>query len=188
MKKLLFFFSDSSCDTSLEEMIQLSCPGVSTVQCKLNNLNKGTDEISIKQVAIILESRDSLQLTLIKRCPENPSQSFFLSSSDIWQPKCSIEPQESGVDINIVQAPPALVGEWFRIRVDLENTEHKEASDLELSCYLRDRSDPLLTDTTTLATTPEIPSSPSSPGVDDVGLEQNIVSTRIKALICRIPS
>ena len=182
VKKLLLFFSDSSCDTSLEEMIQLSCPGVSTVQCKLNNLNKGTDEISIKQVAIILESRDSLQLTLIKRCPENPSQSFFLSSSDIWQPKCSIEPQESGVDINIVQAPPALVGEWFRIRVDLENTEQTEASDLELSCYLRDRSDPLLTDTTTLATTPEIPSSPSSPGVDDVGLEQNIVSTRIKAL------
>ena len=182
VKKLLFHFSDSSCDTSSEEIIQFSCPGVSTVQCKLNSLKKGIDEISIRQVALILESRDSLQLTLIKRCPEKAAQGYFQPSSGIWQPRCTVESPESAVAITIVQAAPALVGEWFRISVDLENTAETEARDLEVSCCLRDRSDPLLTDTTTLATAPESPASPSSPGAEDGGLEQNIVTTRIKTL------
>ena len=182
VKNIFCFFSDSSSDTSSEEMLQFSGPGMSTVHCKLNSLKRGIDEISIKQVALTLESRDSLQLTLIKRCPENHAQGYFQPSSGRWQPKCIIEPQESDVDINIVLASPALVGEWFRIRVDLENTADTEARELEVSCYLRDRSDPLLTDTTMLSNIPETPSSPSSPGAEDGGLEQNLVSTKIRTL------
>ena len=186
VSKLLCFFSDSSYDTSRcsEENIYFKGPGVSTVYFKLQNLENVKNEISIKQVSLTLESRDSLQLTLIKKCPDIYTSGVFQPSTGMWQPKCNIEPQDSDVAINIVHKLPALIGEWFQINVELENTGDREASELEVSCYLRDRSDPLLTETTILALHPEAPSSPTptTPGVEDGGLEQNLVSTRIGTL------
>ena len=139
--------------------------------------------LELSHVSMLLGSREMMMLELVKKCPsvKNGDQ-YFKSGADDWQSVCKVDPQESNFNINIIHNSPVLVGEWFVYRVEIENTQDEDASDLEITCSLRDKSDPLLADTTILSLTPETPSSPpTSPGAED-SPEPSSVIARLEQL------
>ena len=76
---------------------------------------------------------------------------------------CSVVPRPSLVKLQVVQAPPVLVGEWYPLSLLLTNTEEERTDHLEVAASLRDASDPLVADTTLLSLAPGLPLEPTSP-------------------------
>ena len=50
----------------------------------------------------------------------------------------------------LVLSAPILIGEWFLVRVKLENGEPETLSDVKVVARLKDASDPIIADTTRL--------------------------------------
>ena len=113
-------------------------------------------QIQLKSVSMVLGSREEFKLTLLKQSPPAVTREVYFQPSHAlsWASVCRVEPQLSQFSIRVLRDCPALVGEWFRVTVELTNTRDQEATELEVSCGLRDRGDPLVTDTTQLALSP----------------------------------
>ena len=65
-------------------------------------------------------------------------------------PRTRVVPRESQMEVEFRHAAPALVGEWYRLGVDLVSREGGEAAGLEVAAWIRDREDPIIGDTTQL--------------------------------------
>jgi len=73
-------------------------------------------------------------------------------------------PRDSQIEVELVGNLPALIGEWFNLKLSLKSTEKSPASNLEVVCWLRDGGDPVIADTTDLSTFPGFPTTPTTPG------------------------
>ena len=127
--------------------------------------------IQVKTVSAVVGSRDCLQLVLVRSSPVREKEETIFSLTDrrpAWQSVCKVEPQEAKISVHVRQEGPALVGEWFRLSVELESGESEECRDISVSCSLRDRADPLLSDTTILSLAPQSPATPSSPTEEEL--------------------
>jgi len=134
---------------------------------KADNADVG-GKITVKDVSLTIGWREELLLNLIKNCPvveQNRMEAFqyLLRPSMLWQPVCVVEPRQARVVMDVEQDVKVMVGEWFRFRVGLTSEEEKVADGVEVSCWLRDRADPLIADTTILSLKAECPVSPTSP-------------------------
>jgi len=117
------------------------------------------NSIKIENVSFLLGSSDKLRIKVVKSPPlKRNRDEYYQDPNKNWKYECKIEPQPTKLNINISHNPPVLVGEWFQFSVELENLQEQDATDLDVSCCLVDRTDPLLTETTTLSLTPETPS------------------------------
>ena len=109
--------------------------------------------IELKHVNIVLGSREELKVSLIKKPPTSDTSDDHYKTTR-WQHVCKVEPQLANLKFLVKRELPALVGEWFTLDIELENTEVTPARDIVLTCYLKDRTDPLITDTTIISQTP----------------------------------
>jgi len=130
-------------------------------------------QIEVVSAWIEIGSRDQLGLKLSKNFPgtslnlEEPLR-FKAKPVMQWESICKVQPRKANVKVVVEQEPPVLVGEWAKIGVILQNLEHNVASNVKVTCWLRDRTDPLIDDTTILSLKPESPGTPTTPGEVDV--------------------
>jgi len=148
---------------------------------KADNADVG-GKVSVKSVSLTLGWREELLLNLTKTCPEveqNRMEAFqyLPRPSVLWQPVCLVEPRQARVVMKVEQELKVMVGEWFLFRVGLASEEDKIANGVEVSCWLRDRADPLIADTTILSLKAECPVSPTSPVGD--GLSDKVVVAKV---------
>jgi len=141
-------------------------------QFKPENIDVG-GKVSVMSVFLQIGGREELVLTLTKSCPKtelNRTDSFQFRKKPImrWEPVCNVEPRQAKIIMEVDQQLPVMVGEWFRFQVGLTSEEEKMATGLEVSCWLRDRSDPLVDDTTILSLEAGCPASPTSPVEGDL--------------------
>jgi len=148
---------------------------------KADNADVG-GKVSVKSVSLTLGWREELLLNLTKTCPEveqNRMEAFqyLPRPSVLWQPVCLVEPRQARVVMKVEQELKVMVGEWFKFKVGLASEEDKIANGVEVSCWLRDRADPLIADTTILSLKAECPVSPTSPVGD--GLTDKVVVAKV---------
>ena len=62
----------------------------------------------------------------------------------------NIEQRDPKLDMKVQANGPALVGEWFHIKVKLANNESSEVRDVSLVASLEEANDPIIVDTTRL--------------------------------------
>jgi len=144
-------------------------------------------KVAVKSVCFKIGGRKELLLTLIKNCPkvELKEEPFMFCNSSLmtWQPVCNVEPRQARINMEIDEKLPVMVGEWYRFKVGLVSKEVKIATGIEVSCWLRDRSDPLVADTTIISLEPECPASPLSP----TEAEGDVLQTN-KAVVAKVDS
>jgi len=164
-----------------KEVIELQEKKVveSIFQLKPENIDVG-GKVSVVSICLKVGGREDLVLTLKKSCPVIPENSMepfqFLPHPVLrWQPVCAVEPRLANIRMEVDTELPIMVGEWYRIQAELRSEEENIATGLEVSCWLRDRADPLIADTTILALQAECPASPTSP-VEGAMAAQGVVS------------
>ena len=101
-------------------------------------------KLGVTEVSVLVGGRESLQVRLVCRNG---------SGSDV----CQLEPRPAEVCLDTAVQLPALVGEWCRLDLTLTSGETETATGLELTCQLEEQGDPLVADTTVLATSPVRP-------------------------------
>eukprot|EP00090_Calanus_glacialis_P046275 TRINITY_DN9003_c0_g1_i1.p1 TRINITY_DN9003_c0_g1~~TRINITY_DN9003_c0_g1_i1.p1 ORF type:complete len:1113 (-),score=443.03 TRINITY_DN9003_c0_g1_i1:88-3426(-) len=141
-------------------------------QFRPDNVDVG-GRVSVLSVCLQIGGRDELVLNLLKNCPkveQNMVESFQFSKKPVmrWEPVCNVEPRQAKIRMEVEQQLPVMVGEWYKFQVGLNSGEEKMATRVEVSCWLRDRSDPLVDDTTMLSLEAECPASPTSPVEGDM--------------------
>ena len=172
-------FELSKYDCKSEETIQFSQPGEKEILFKLTPDPRDVGQsLTLKHASLLLGSRDIMTVRLLKKCPvTEEKENYFKSGKKIMQAECNIEPQNSDFKISIEHDTPVLVGEWFRLSVNMENIHDEDATDLEVTLSLKDRSDPLLTDTTVLSLAPDTPVSPTSSDPDMAPDHSSVMAT-----------
>ena len=61
-----------------------------------------------------------------------------------------INQRDPKMEMKVVTNDPALIGEWFKIYVNLSNNEKDRVEDVSVIASLEEASDPLIADTTRL--------------------------------------
>eukprot|EP00092_Neocalanus_flemingeri_P018363 GFUD01019872.1.p1 GENE.GFUD01019872.1~~GFUD01019872.1.p1 ORF type:complete len:1115 (+),score=430.62 GFUD01019872.1:234-3578(+) len=154
-------------------------------QFKPDNVDVG-GKVAVDSVCLKIGGREELLLTLIKNCPkveQSRDESFQYSSKPAmqWEPVCMVEPRQARVIMEVEQQLPVMVGEWFTFKVVLNSKEEEVATGVEVSCWLRDRSDPLVADTTILSLEAECPASPISPMEGDM-LQAKVMVAKVDSV------
>jgi len=155
-------------------------------QFKADNVDVG-GKVDVKSVGVKIGGREEMVLTLTKKCPKQEQRmedifQYNRKPAMRWEPICNVEPRHAKVIMEVKQQLPVMVGEWFKFQVDLASKEEEIASGVEVSCWLRDRSDPLVADTTILSLDAECPASPSSPMEGDMMMQAKVVVAKVDSV------
>ena len=119
-------------------------------------------EVIFSTTALARDSRGSLdvdrvevevgsacKVLLVMRPPEQPETAEqpleWKKMGSVQRWSCRVGPRDSQVNLEVLQQPPVLVGEWFPLLLSLENLEAESASSLTVTAWLRDAADPLVT-------------------------------------------
>jgi len=99
--------------------------------------------------------------------PHEPSPLDYFSKPSLQNWECDILPRKAELEFITGHASPALVGEWARISLEITSREVELMENVQLSCWLRDGSDPLIGDTTLLSLEPSgtVPESSDLRGI-----------------------
>ena len=104
---------------------------------------------SLEVARVEVEVGSACKVLLAMRPPhqpelaERPLEWKKVGSVQRWS--CQVGPRQSLVNLEVLHQLPVLVGEWFPVLLSLENLEAESASSLNVSAWLRDAADPLVT-------------------------------------------
>ena len=99
------------------------------------------------------KSRDFIIPKLRLPGDETDSDGLEFDFVDI-QPEVDVKQRTPQMAISVITDDPVMVGEWFAIRVRLDNKESDSAREIEFSAILTEAQDPIIADTTKITFDP----------------------------------
>ena len=81
---------------------------------------------------------------------EGQTKAIDLDSVPLALSCVDINQRDPKMEMKVVTNDPALIGEWFKIYVNLCNNENDRVEDVSVIASLEEASDPLISDTTRL--------------------------------------
>jgi len=176
VRQVSCFFSNTTYDRFCinTDLLELEEGKVEEINFSLKAENNDVGgKVAVKAASLTVGWRDDFLLNLKKSSPvieQNRIEAFkyLPRPSMVWQPVCVVEPRQARIVMDVKQELKVMVGEWFRFPVVLVSEEEKKADGVEVSCWLRDRADPLIADTTILSLKAESPVTPTTPVEGDL--------------------